>query len=1131
MSRYLLTHRSAAVELSSPEGTSAGLRESEASFRATFENAAVGIAHVAADGSWLRVNRRLCEIIGYAKDELLAISFQDITHPDDLEADLAQLRRMHDSGIDTYNREKRYLRKDGSAVWIRLTASAVRKGDGTIDYFISVLEDISEQKRAEIALRASEEKFRGIFEHAATGIAITDLQGRFQSCNRAYYNMLGYTADELRTLDYPRLIHPEDREANMVQISRIHARQAPSFDIVNRFLTKDGKPLWVHKHVSLLQDAAGEPTGMIALVTDMTERKRYEERLRESEERLRLALGAAQLGTWRWDGTEGPDAVQADARCKVLFGLSPGANVSFGTWADTFPPEDKGAAKAAVARAFDPADPHDDYDCEHRVKHPDGRVSWLSLKGRAFFEANRTAPWGRRAKFIAGVVRDVTQAHRAEEIRRERERRNRYLLELEKRLQDAATAGEAVSAACQAFGEELGATLALVGEFQPDSEDIVVKGAWRAHGDLAPLGRRRVADLCGKHTAALLAGEAVLVRNVGLEAPSNAGEAVQAAFAALGLRSLIGVPLMRDGTPRGFLFVADASPRDWTEAEAELAHGTINRAWQALEKAEADALRESEARLRHLGDSLPDSAVFRYALEADGAPRFLYISAGIEQLNGVRVEDVLGDAGVLHRQILPDYLPKLAEARRRSARDLSDFKMELPMRRPDGEVRWMQWQSRPRRREDGRVIWDGVQTDITERRQAEEALRESEERLRLSNEAAGIGTFTVDLERNCAFYSPEAAAIYGFPGIQAAAVTTAFSRVHRDDVAWVRKQYEGAASGANTGQLKMDFRFVRPGGEVRWMTWIGRADFREDQSGRRPFRILGACLDITEQREISRRIQHAIAVDKINAELVLAHRLAQEASQAKSAFLANMSHELRTPLNAILGFSEIIRDKLFGKDLDVYAGFAGDIHRSGAHLLNIVNDVLDVSKIEAGKFELLEEKVKVHAAIQESLLAVEQQAACGGICLTESVPDIGASFFGDQTKLKQIIINLLSNAIKFTPQGGSAAITAAADEDGGMSLMIHDTGIGMSGEEIQVSLELFRQVDNSHSRRFEGTGLGLPLAVRLTELHGGTLTIESIPGKGTTVTVRFPANRIIWDQNGEASKAETTAPFKIASRS
>ena len=156
------------------------------------------------------------------------------------------------------------------------------------------------------------------------------------------------------------------------------------------------------------------------------------------------------------------------------------------------------------------------------------------------------------------------------------------------------------------------------------------------------------------------------------------------------------------------------------------------------------------------------------------------------------------------------------------------------------------------------------------------------------------------------------------------------------------------------------------------------------------------------------------------------------------------------------------------------------------------------------------------------MLAVKRQAGCGGIYLTESVLDTGASFFGDKTKLKQIIINLLSNAIKFTPPGGSVGISAAADEDGGISLIIRDTGIGMSREEVQVALELFRQVDNSLSRRFEGTGLGLPLAAQLTELHGGTLTIESTPGKGTAVMVRLPANRIFWDKDGDV-------PFKIAS--
>jgi two-component system cell cycle sensor histidine kinase PleC len=291
-------------------------------------------------------------------------------------------------------------------------------------------------------------------------------------------------------------------------------------------------------------------------------------------------------------------------------------------------------------------------------------------------------------------------------------------------------------------------------------------------------------------------------------------------------------------------------------------------------------------------------------------------------------------------------------------------------------------------------------------------------------------------------------------------------------------------------------------------------------------------------REISRRVEREIALDRetekvreTNAELVLSRRHAEEANQAKSTFLANMSHEFRTPLNAILGFSEIIRDKLVGRDLDRYANYGADIHHSGEHLLNIVNDVLDVAKVEAGKLELREEKIEVRTIIRGSLLAVEQQAAVGGIYLTSATEEISASICGDRTRLEQIVINLLSNAIKFTPPGGSVYIAAAAARDGGLSLRIRDTGIGMSREEISRALELFGQVNNSLSRQFDGTGLGLPLAIQLTELHGGTLTIESAPGSGTTVAVCFPANRITWDQSRavKRQKLEADFPSKMAS--
>nr|WP_256437979.1 ATP-binding protein [Rhodomicrobium sp. Az07] len=285
-----------------------------------------------------------------------------------------------------------------------------------------------------------------------------------------------------------------------------------------------------------------------------------------------------------------------------------------------------------------------------------------------------------------------------------------------------------------------------------------------------------------------------------------------------------------------------------------------------------------------------------------------------------------------------------------------------------------------------------------------------------------------------------------------------------------------------------------------------------------------ALLSISEELANER-----VKLRRTNAELVAAKRRAEQANEAKSAFLANMSHELRTPLNAILGFSEIIRDKMIGTDIDRYASYAADIHQSGTHLLTIVNDILDVTRIESGKLELHEDKINLDTLIHRSLLAVQGQALAGSVLLAAPARNLGVVIHGDKGKLKQILVNLLSNAIKFTAQGGRIVISAMPEWDGGLCIKIRDTGIGMSGDEIRQALELFRQVETGLSRRYEGAGLGLPLAVRLTELHGGTLTIDSTPGEGTEVSIRFPAKRVVFDKRVSKQRFAETVPFKVAS--
>ena len=235
---------------------------------------------------------------------------------------------------------------------------------------------------------------------------------------------------------------------------------------------------------------------------------------------------------------------------------------------------------------------------------------------------------------------------------------------------------------------------------------------------------------------------------------------------------------------------------------------------------------------------------------------------------------------------------------------------------------------------------------------------------------------------------------------------------------------------------------------------------------------------------------------------------AEAANRAKSDFLANMSHELRTPLNAVIGFSEVIKVEMFGPVGERYRGYAADIFKSGSHLLGLINEILDLSKLEAGKFELYEENIDLVGAIEACLRLVESQAKKAKIHLSSDLDWNVRLIRADDRRMRQILINLLSNAVKFTPDGGKVRVSSFLANTG-LVLIVSDTGIGIAAEDIPKVMTSFGQVESKVSRKYEGSGLGLPLAKHLVELHGGTLTLESQVNVGTTVTVILPPDRIV----------------------
>ena len=308
------------------------------------------------------------------------------------------------------------------------------------------------------------------------------------------------------------------------------------------------------------------------------------------------------------------------------------------------------------------------------------------------------------------------------------------------------------------------------------------------------------------------------------------------------------------------------------------------------------------------------------------------------------------------------------------------------------------------------------------------------------------------------------------------------SFIHPDDVAASHSQMQRIETERDVKGIINRYRCRD--GSYRHLEWRAR------QEGEL---VYGIARDVTERLAIE-------------AEMTAARAAVEAASKAKSEFLANMSHELRTPLNAILGFSEVIRDSVLGDGPPAwtkYREYAGSIYASGTHLLSLISEVLDLSKIESGGYQLHVEPVDMQAAIQDSLLLVKPQAERGKVAIlpVEVAGDVTAH--ADMRAIKQVIVNVLANAVKFTPAGGEIQVRCTADE-GAVHVSIKDSGIGIAEEHLESVFEAFHQGDAKLARQHVGTGLGLSVCRRLVEMHGGRIWLESTPKIGTTVFVHLP---------------------------
>lgn len=375
-----------------------------------------------------------------------------------------------------------------------------------------------------------------------------------------------------------------------------------------------------------------------------------------------------------------------------------------------------------------------------------------------------------------------------------------------------------------------------------------------------------------------------------------------------------------------------------------------------------------------------------------------------------------------------------------------------------------------------------------------DARADEDEELRNILDTAADGIITLDTEGHIRSFSAGAEAIFGYRNAEV--IDKPLATLLAPDSRRVLRDYLSALQGPGLAAVFNDGRevtaIVKQGGVVPLFLTIGRLHSTRENSAS----FCAVLRDITQWK-------------RTEAELREAKDAAEQASKQKSEFLAKISHELRTPLNAILGFSEVMRMERFGEIRnDKYRGYVNDIHSSGAHLLSLINDLLDLSKVEAGKLELNFTSVALADVVDQSIKMVQEQATAARVILRRTLPADLPNVVADQRSMSQVMLNLLSNAIKFTEPGGQVIISGQLTKAGELKLRVKDTGLGMTEAEIKEALEPFRRI-TTDGRNVPGTGLGLPLTKALAEANRAQFDISSEPRKGTLVEITFPTTRVL----------------------
>ncbi|MGE5660234.1 MAG: PAS domain-containing protein [Actinomycetota bacterium] len=1013
-----------------------------------FFSAAIDLLCIAnTDGYFLRLNPQWEKTLGYRLGELEGSRFLDYVHPEDLESTLEAIAVLTNQQ-ELSNFVNRYRCQDGSYRWIEWRSVPVPVGN----LIYAAARDISERKQLELALQSSQAQLNKVLNSANASILslrlFPDRHWQYEYCSEGCEVVFGYTAEEF--LAEPTLwlsrVFPDDLPQGAVANVESLMRDCPTtIQGEYRFFHKDNSLRWLSFNAT---SRPHEVSGWMVTIVDIdiTERKQAELALRESEARFQeLATASPSVIYSVVEAMNGPTQFEyLSPVFEQIHEISVAeAYENAALVFNQILPEDLPSYQEAISQSLNRMQP---FQHEWRIRTPSGQTKWLQASSRPSRRKNGDLVW-------YGVVMDISDRKAIEEALRQSE------AQLREAQRVAHIGSWQLNLATQEviWSEELYRIYEAEEQAPVPRPDLTIQ-------HIHPDDRERFQQ---EVRTSVFSGQPF---DIDLRIITQKGNIryVQAKGLIIANAQSQGMNLTdREQFELSYGIVQDITPRK----QAEI------------------ALKQTLQQLTYHVENSP-LATIRWNREF----RVESWSKQAEQMFGWKAEEVLGKTMYDWRFICEDDREAVNQFAEQLLRGASTVCQNRNYHK-DGSVVYCQWYNSALVDENGTLISIlSLVLDVTERKVAEEALRQSEARFQhLITHVPGVIFTLVYPPDDCAYFeyiSVGAEEIHELTPEQIYAdASLLFQQWHPEDIEGYQAIVRHSLVTLET--FLYEWRLITPSGKVKWLH--SHASLERRDNG-----------DI---------VAHGIVQDfsahkQAEAELAKAKEAAEAANRAKSEFLANMSHEIRTPMNAILGFSELLQEAIIDAKSRAYLNL---IATSGNTLLALINDILDLSKIEAGKLQLQYEAVDVRALIQEihQILGYKaiQKNLSFFIEIDESLPP---AILFDEVRLRQILFNVVGNAVKFT-EVGFVKISASAQPDScspssqiQMQIIVTDTGIGISDDQQQSIFEAFQQSEGQSTRKYGGTGLGLAITKRLTELLGGTVTLQSQANQGSTFTFTFP---------------------------